>query len=122
MRGANLITTSSKCSVRAIKKGDNNAVDADFHAVKGHYRRSALQAGHQPNCSHVLPVGLCNMSPFSPPPSMTPTPEDTMGLVVGQEGEEMGRNLEKQNETWGARNGARQLGSMREVKARGATK
>lgn len=60
MRGANLITTSSKCSVRAIKKRHNNSVDADFYAVKGHYQRSTLWAGHQLNCSHILPVWLCN--------------------------------------------------------------
>lgn len=34
----------------------------------------------------------------------------------------MGRNLERQNETWGDGNGARWLVSVWEVKARGATK
>lgn len=42
-----------------------------------------------------------------------------MGLVVGQEGEE---NLEREYETWGAKDGARRQGSMQEVKAQGATK
>lgn len=71
------------------RKRDNNSVDADFHAVKGHYQKSALWAGQQPNYSQILPVGLCNVRQFSPPPSMTLTPEeDTGGLVVGQEGEE----------------------------------
>lgn len=82
-----------QCESDKKTKRDNNSVDADFHAVKGHYQRSAVWAGHQPNCSHVLPVGLCNRSPLPPPPSMTLTPEDTTGLLVGQEGEEMGRNL-----------------------------
>lgn len=66
-------------------------MDAGFEAGKEADQRSALETGHQPDRSHILLVGLCNISPFPPPPSMTLTPEDTMGLV-GQEAEEMGRN------------------------------
>lgn len=95
MMGAKLIATSSKCSVRAMKKKKriSNSVDADFHAVKGHHERSTLQTGiHQPlphPPSQALQVNL-----FS---------QDTMGAAV-----EMGRNLERQNEMWVTRNGANQ--------------
>lgn len=36
--------------------------------------------------------------------------EGTVGAVVGEEGKEMGRKLEEQNESWAAINRASQLG------------
>lgn len=48
--------------------------------------------------------------------------EGTVGAVAGQEADEMGRNLGRQNESWAARNGVRCLGPVWEVQARGATK
>lgn len=83
MMRAKLITASSKCSVRVIKKKrDNSSVDADFHAVKGHQERSTCQAGlHQTTPTSSL-SGSARESIFP----MTLTPEDTTGSVVGQEG------------------------------------
>lgn len=81
-------------------------------------------------------TGRTSAEPFPNPPCypslresifptafMTPTSEEgTMGAAAGQEGREMGRNLGRQNESWAARNGARCLGPVQELQARGATK
>lgn len=54
---------------------------------------------------------------------MTLTSEEgTVRAVVGQEGKEMGRKLEGQNESWAAINRASHLGRTQHLLARGATK
>lgn len=97
-------------------------MEPDFHAMKRQYQKGALQAGHQLSHSQILPVIPHYVSQFSPLPSWHRPQRRALWVLQQGRKAEMGRNLGRQNESWAARNGARCLGPVQELQARGATK